>query len=127
MSITKFNKKIRNLIADFRSLPREESRAYLRKPKQVGLIVDFALANISIKHRCEHVLLENWQFVIDGQFCDRCKPVTILANDVLLISCENSILRQELELIKFNILQKIITLPRCKHIKDIKFRIADNL
>lgn len=124
MSI-KFNKKIRNLIADFRLLPREDSIAYLRRPKKIGKVVDVALTDMSIKRKYEHILLENWKEIIGEQFYRRCRPVTVLINDVLLIGCENSVIHYELEREKKLILEKISTLPKCTHIKDIRFNIAN--
>ncbi|MDE6431959.1 MAG: DUF721 domain-containing protein [Opitutales bacterium] len=122
----KFNRHIRNLIADFRALPREDTRAYLRLPKTVGTIVKFALNNLATKRKGEHVLLENWQTIIGEKFCKRCYPVTILSNDVLLVSCANGVIRSELEIFKSEILVKIVSIPQCSHIRDIRFNISNS-
>ncbi len=121
----KFNKHIRNLIADFRSLPHEDTHAYLRRPKTLGAIVKFALDNLTVKQKCEQILLQNWQFVIGETFCNRCRPITVLNNDVLLINCDNGVIRSELEISKVEILQRITSISQCSHIKDIRFNISN--
>lgn len=122
----KFNKHIRNLIADFRSLPRENVQSNLRRPKSVGSIVNNALDGLTIKHRGERVLLENWEFIVGEKFSNRCRPITVLKNDVLLINCSNSIIRSELEIVKLEIFQKITSISQCSHIRDIRFNISNN-
>jgi hypothetical protein len=112
------------LIADLRSLPRDDSHAVLRRPKQIGFAVGVALKNISIKNRCESVLLDNWRSIVGDKFYYRCSPVTILPSDVLIVSCCNGVIRSELELIKPIILSNISALPRCKHVKNVIFRLT---
>ncbi len=123
----KFSRRIRNLIADFRALPHENSHAYFRRPKSVGNIIEFALTNMTVKRKGENILLDNWYFIVGENFYKRCHPITILNNDILLIGCENSILRAELEIMKTNIFQKIISIPQCSHIRDIRFNISSVL
>lgn len=121
----RFNRYIRNLIADFRSLPRENTYSIPRKPKMLGMIVGAALDNFMIKHRGEHVLLENWCAVVGEKLCKRCRPTMILANDVLLINCDNGVIRSELVMLKSEIFEKITTFPECERIRDIRFSISN--
>ncbi|MDR0679660.1 MAG: DUF721 domain-containing protein [Puniceicoccales bacterium] len=118
-----FSRCVRNLIADLRLLPHEENNASLRRSRQIGSIVDAVIKNFTIKSRCEDILLENWPLIVGESFCSRCSPVTILPGDALLIACANAVIRNELSLMKPLILRNISQLSRCKHIKDVRFRL----
>jgi hypothetical protein len=61
--------------------------------------------------------------IVGESFCSRCSPVTILPGDALLIACANAVIRNELSLMKPLILRNISQLSRCKHIKDVRFRL----
>ncbi|MDR1256040.1 MAG: DUF721 domain-containing protein [Puniceicoccales bacterium] len=124
MAKSPFKRHIRNLIADLRSLPREESTASLRRPRKIGTVAEVVIKNFAVRSRCEDVLLENWATVVGGNFSSRCSPHKILPSDVLIIRCSNAVIRSELALVKATILENIAKLPRCKHIRDVRFQLA---
>jgi hypothetical protein len=123
MAKMRLNRHVVDLIADLRSLPHGDGGSALHHPKQVGLIVDLVLKNVSMRSRCDGVLLENWALVVGENFSERCSPITVLQNGILLVSCCNAVVRNELEFKRVSILANIAALPRCKHIRDLRFRL----
>ena len=122
MQKKKFNRAIRNLVADFRGLPRETSRSFSKVPNRIGNTVSVLMKKIAITRvRPERAVQENWCNIVGEKFFSRCSPIKILMNDVLVVQSDNAIIRSELQMKKNSILKKIHEIPRCAKIVDIRF------
>jgi hypothetical protein len=82
------------------------------------------LNNIPRKNRCGNIVLEDWALVVGGQFCSRGFPIAILSGDVLVIGCCNKVIRSQFELMKSAIMSNLASLPYCKRISDVRFRLV---
>lgn len=51
-------------------------------------------------------LYKFWKKIAGKKFSDKSKPYSMMAGGVMVIACENSIVAQELQLMKFQLLEK---------------------
>ena len=117
-----FSRKIRNLIAEFRGLPPEQSRSFLKRAKSVGETVSVLMKRINgSNRRPEAVIQNNWQAIVGVNLAKYCEPVKILPNDVFLVRCPNAVARSELQMIKGRILDNLHKFHHCEKISDIRF------
>ncbi|MDR1595701.1 MAG: DUF721 domain-containing protein [Puniceicoccales bacterium] len=122
MAKEKFSRRIRNLIAAFRGLPPEESRSFLKATRPVGETIAILLKKFGTTRASpEMEIHSNWAAIIGGTFANRCHPVKILNNDVLIVHSGSSVIRCELQMQKSKILENLHRLPHCKKISDIRF------
>ena len=117
----KFSKKIEDVIADFRGLPRTVTESSRKDP----LALDSLLVVIQEKYKLEEPspersLVENWEQVF-GNLAGRCNPVRIKER-TLIISVTNQTLRSELQFQKRAILKRIQKLKFCEDITDLVIR-----
>ena len=123
----KFSKNIEDIIADFRGLPHTVTSSSRSQPTPL----DNLLVMLQEKYRLEkpspeRSLVENWEMVFGSSLCERCHPVRIKDERILVISVTNQTLRSELQFMKRAILKKIQSLEHCSDIKDIVVRSWSN-
>lgn len=119
-----FNRRIQNLIADFRGLPRDRSRSVPRGPVSLGS----ALGVVIEKHQIgspgvEALIMREWPKLIGPQNAPRCSPQRLMDNGSrLLVHTANSIIRQELMFQQQAILQRLRQIPGCEGIRQLVIR-----
>ncbi|MDA9317362.1 DUF721 domain-containing protein [Puniceicoccaceae bacterium] len=119
----KFSKKIEDVIADFRGLPRTVTASSRRDP----MALDNLLVVLEEKYKLEKpspekILVENWEAVFGSSLAGRCNPVRIKDANTLIVSVTNQTLRSELQFMKRSVLKKIQTLEHCGEITDLVVR-----
>ena len=117
-----FSKKIEDIIADFRRLPRTTSES----SKHAPMSLDSVLEQIEKKYNLEkpspeRSIVENWNDIF-GTLASRCSPISLKDDKVLVVSVANQTLRSELQFRKRTIPKKIQALPFCETISEILIR-----
>lgn len=117
-----FSKKVEDIIADFRELPRTVTES----SKQAPVPLDTVLEQIKEKYNLERpsperTIVENWNEIF-GNLAGRCNPLSLKDGKTLVISVTNQTLRSELQFRKRALLKKIQALPFCEAISEILIR-----
>jgi hypothetical protein len=116
----RYPRRIENLIANFRSLPEDESQSIDRHPSQFDSLLEILADRYKIgKLTPEEIIASNWKLIMGEPNANRCKPQKIDRRDRLIILVANATLRQELSFHRNMILEKIRRLKNCNHIMDI--------
>lgn len=119
-----FPRNVENLIAQLRGLPTNFSKSSLRPTKTIDALIDFNLKSLNLgSARPEEMIMANWKDIVGEKNAHRSCPKTISRN-TLLISVANSVLRNELEFEKVNILKRVQALSNCKKITGLRFIIG---
>lgn len=147
-SCTHFPRATRNLLALLRGLPEEQSpnpetivakkgggESLARKRKRVeeaayssdrefvtpaGTLEQILKSHGIFSGSTQSVIRDNWGKIIPAALVRRCAPAEIRDNwTTLVIACESSIIRQQLEFRKRTILKKVRELSGAENIKKI--------
>ena len=119
----KFSKKIEDVIADFRGLPHTVTNSSLKQPTPLDSLLITLQEKYSLeKPSPERSLVKNWEVIFGPSLCERCHPIRIKDERILIISVTNQTLRSELQFMKRAILKRIHSLEYCAGIKDIVVR-----
>lgn len=116
-----FSKRFRNLIANFRELPEENTFSVLRKPKTIGFAIQRVMQESMSTKTTKDIIQENWSKIIGEKFDKRTIPTKITDDNVLVVTCQNVVIRSEMAFLKPSIIDKVRSLPRCESITDVKF------
>ncbi|HIV04022.1 MAG TPA: HAD-IA family hydrolase [Candidatus Spyradosoma merdigallinarum] len=145
-----FPRRTRNLLALLRGLPEEQapdpatlvakkggSETVARKRERVeeaafspdrkfdvpAELIDALLRSRGIfRGSAQSVILEAWEKIVPAKFAARCVPAELRDGlGTLVVSCENSVVRQQLEFEKTALLKKIRSLPNCGNVRKIIF------
>ncbi|MDR1303078.1 MAG: DUF721 domain-containing protein [Puniceicoccales bacterium] len=121
----KFSRKIQNLIADFRSLPRDDSLSALRDECHISQLFHKIFKKYTIKSSAEigAEVLENWPRIAGNALSKLCTPHSITAAGALAVRVQNGVVRQELFLQKEKILQRIHEICPQSGVGDIVFSL----
>ena len=116
-----FSKRFRNLIANLRELPEENTFSVLRKPKTIGFLVQRVMQESMSTKTTKDIIQENWGKIIGEKFYKRTIPTKITDDNILIVTCQNVVIRSEMSFLKPSIIEKVRALPRCESIADIRF------
>jgi hypothetical protein len=121
----KFSRKIQNLIADFRSLPQDDSLSQLRGECHISQLFDRILKKHAIRSSTEigEEVLKNWPKIAGDALCKLCTPQGITTAGALMVRVQNGVVRQELFLQKEKILQRIREICPQSAIENIVFSL----
>ena len=116
-----FSKHAEALISDLRGLPAPRSRARVRSGTvPLENLVEVALKNYKVGERTvEETIMKNWRAIVGEKTAHRCSPQRIAPGQRLVINAPNSVVRQELQFRKRELLRTIRALPDCERINDI--------
>lgn len=105
----KLPRKVQNLVADFRGLPRDYSTSLLKEEVPIGALFRGILKKYveAADTRKSAKLLEYWPLIVGNLFAEIAQPHRVTARGVLLIKVQNSVIRQELSFQKAEILDRI--------------------
>lgn len=145
-----FPRSTRNLLALLRGLPEEQSpdpktlvvkknssetvaRKWLRTENAAyttnrEFIVPADTIDALLRSRgifggsIQSVIRENWKNIVPVTLAARCAPTELRENlSTLVVTCENAVIRQQMEFRKRAVLKKIRELPGCESVKKIVF------
>lgn len=117
-----FSHEVERLIASFRGLPEDESRARHRKTHDLGALIDELLVKYRISHdSLEHSIREKWPALVGVANATYSHPVVVERNQ-LLVLCSHAVVRNELFHHRLQILEKLRKLPGCDTIKGLTLR-----
>lgn len=117
-----FSHEVENLIASFRSLPADDSRARNRPTQDLGKLIDDLLVKYRISHESlEHSIREKWIQLVGAPNAAYSHPV-VVERGQLLVLCSHAVVRNELFHHRQQILAKLRQLPGCAGIKGLVLR-----
>ncbi|MBI2513787.1 MAG: DUF721 domain-containing protein [Opitutae bacterium] len=117
-----FSHEVENLIASFRGLPEDETKARNRKTQDLGKLIDELLVKYRISHdSLEHSIREKWPELVGVANATYSHPV-VLERGQLLVLCSHAVVRNELFHHRLQILEKLRKLPGCEGIKGLTLR-----
>lgn len=118
----KFSRKVENLIANLRSMPKDENRSVLKEPFKADTLMEVIQERYNLgKPKPEKVIMENWKHIMGPENAHRTCPTKIIGKRRLLVAVANATLRQELSFHRHMILNRIRRLPGCEGIKELTF------
>lgn len=117
-----FSKRVEDVIADFRGLPRTVTESSQHKP----VALDVVLERIKEKYQLEKpspekAIVENWNEIF-GNLSGRCNPLSLRDGKTLIVTVANQTLRSELQFRKKALLKKIRSLPQCEAVSELVVR-----
>jgi predicted nucleic acid-binding Zn ribbon protein len=116
-----FNRNIRNLIAEFCGLPRENGPAFRKEARPIANVVSFIIKKQGkAKRQAEQAIQNNWALIVGHRLANHCQPVKVLNTDILVIHSSNAVVRSELQMQKSGILTRLHRIPYCEKISDIR-------
>ena len=120
----KFPRHVENLIATFRGLPPNRSRARDRAGiNTMGSLVDNCIDRYQIgQDTAEEIILSNWPRIVGKVYARRCKPERIDRSGALIIAVTNTTLRRELQFMEDRILTATRSLEGCEKVTSIGFK-----
>jgi len=117
-----FSHEVENLIASFRGLPEDETKARNRKTQDLGKLIDDLLVKYRISHdSLEHSIREKWVELVGAPNAAYSHPV-VVERGQLLVLCSHAVVRNELFHHRLQILEKLRKLPGCDGIKGLTLR-----
>ena len=117
-----FTHEVENLIASFRALPEDESRARNRPTQDLGKLIDELLVKYRISHdSLEHSIREKWPELVGVANATYSHPV-VVERGQLLVLVSHAVVRNELFHHRLHILDKLRKLPGCEGIKGLTLR-----
>lgn len=118
-----FNRATQNLIADFRRLPRDRSRAIERSTLPLGNLLDTLREQYRIgEPRLEEIIMREWRTIVGNERAHRCAPERILDGCRLVIYVSNATLRNEMQFDQRRILRRLQRIPGCHVITQLILR-----
>lgn len=117
-----FSHEVENLIAAFRGVPEDDSRARHRPPQDLGKLIDELLVKYRISHdSLEHAIRAKWPELVGVANATYSHPV-VVERGQLLVVCSHAVVRNELFHHRLQILEKLRKLPGCAEIRGITLR-----
>jgi hypothetical protein len=117
-----FSHEVENLIASFRGVPEDDTRARNRATQDLGKLIDELLVKYRISHdSLEHSIREKWPELVGVANATYSHPV-VIERAQLLVLCSHAVVRNELFHHRLQILEKLRKLPGCEGIKGLTLR-----
>ena len=118
-----FSRKVENLIASFRGLPGNPSRAKDRGVREIGPIVDQVLAKYQIgRSSPEEHLRGKWSDIVGPVNASYSHPLQIDKRGRLHVLVSHAVVRSELQLHIDEILARVRATPGCEKVKRLALR-----
>ena len=118
----KFSRSVQNLLANLRGVPEDRGRSTTRNTRTI----DDALSEVFQKFRFDRVtpedtLIAQWHHLLPLKLAKRCAPQKVQDGGKLIIQCESSIVKTEVQFHAKAMLAKIKLLPGCQGVRQIQF------
>ena len=120
-----FPRRVENLIADFRGLPRDYSTSLLKKELPIGKLLQSILKKYTTTADTQSnaEIFEYWPLIIGDRFAGITSPRRVTFDGTLIIRVQNSVVRQELFFQKNEIFERIQHFCPRNHIQKIVFSL----
>ena len=117
-----FSKKQEHLIASFLGIPPIERTLSNKEPVPLNELLGHVTEFYDLdKPSAEKQLVDSWEDIFGG-LSERCYPVKLKDDGVLVISVSNPTLRTEINFHKKAILRKINAIKSCKGVRELVIR-----
>jgi len=118
-----FNRRRNNLVAAFRGMPTDYSRARFKEPTNMEQLMDKLVHTYSLaQRRPEEIIREHWPAIVGDYNARHADPVRLDRGQKLFVQVSNSVVRQELFFSRKLILRQLQQLPGCSSIRQVIFR-----
>ncbi|MDR2980793.1 MAG: HAD-IA family hydrolase [Puniceicoccales bacterium] len=118
-------KSVRDIVANLRDLPEEAAFGRGRRHEEPEQSIGSAILEVASQLRSEatpmEVLKEQWS-KLAGKFAEACEPRRIAPGGILVIHCENAVIRSELMMKSRQMLAAIGKLPNCEKVRRLSFQ-----
>ncbi|MDR2200546.1 MAG: DUF721 domain-containing protein [Puniceicoccales bacterium] len=123
--MVRFSRRIQNLIATFRGLPRDNAVSVLREERSLRDLLPDILKKYTgtVESRVSGEILTHWPAIVGEEFCPYCTPHKISPRGVLMVKVRDSVVRQELFFKRDAILGRIRRLCPEISIGDVVFSL----
>ena len=119
----KFNRKTNNLIAAFRGIPPDVSRARLEAEKNMETVMDQVIREYQLNTtKPEEAILAEWQSLVGERNAGHTRPWKLDRANRLFVAVSNPVVKQELQFHRKLILERIRKLPGCSGVRQLIFR-----
>ena len=117
----KFSRSVQNLLANLRGVPEDRGRSTTRNTRTI----DDALSEVFQKFRFDRITPEDtivaqWHNLLPLKLARRCAPQKVHDDGKLIIQCESSIVKAEVQFHAKAMLAKIKLLPGCQSVRQIQ-------
>ena len=114
----KFSRSVQNLLANLRGVPEDRGRSTSRTTKSL----DEAMTEVFQKLRFDRItpedtLIAQWHTLLPIKLAKRCAPIKVHDDGKLIVQCESSIVKTEVQFHAKAMLEKIKLLPGCQSIR----------
>ena len=121
--LTKLNRKTNNLIASFRGVPADRSRAFMRQEKGLDAVMDKVIQRFKIgTTQPEEIIRSEWISLVGENNANYANPWRLDRGWRLYVLVSNPVVKQEMQFRKKLILARLNKLPGCDGIREIVFR-----
>ena len=118
-----FNRKTNNLIASFRGLPPDQSRAWNKKETDLETVMDKLVQRFKIEStRPEETIAHEWISIVGESNAKHANPWRLDRGRTLYVHVNNPVVKQEMQFGKKTLLNRLNKLPGCSDIREIIFR-----
>ncbi|MCZ6675574.1 MAG: DUF721 domain-containing protein [Verrucomicrobia bacterium] len=118
-----FSRKTNNLIASFRGLPKDRSRAFWRKEKSMDAVMDRVIQRYQIiETRPEEAIRANWTSLVGEYNAKHAHPWRLDRSRRLYVMVSNPVVKQEMQFHKKMILTRLTKIEGCEGIRELIFR-----
>jgi predicted nucleic acid-binding Zn ribbon protein len=123
--MVRFSRRVQNLIANFRGLPRDDSSSILKEEQSIEQLIQDILRKYVYKSDVEIgvKIRENWPQIVGNMLCKSCTPHKIGEKGNLIIKVQSGVVRNELFLQKEEILQRIREICPRSGIRNVTFSL----
>ncbi len=118
-----FSRKTNNLIASFRGMPPDRSRAFWKKEKELDAVMDQVIQKFHLGgSRPEEAIAAEWHAIVGDKNAQHANPWRLDRNRRLYIQVSNPVVKQEMQFHKKLILSRLNKIPGCEEIRELIFR-----
>ncbi len=119
-----FSKNAERLIGDFRGVAFTEPwKMKRRRTTPIAPLIETLLVKYEIgRHSCEQTIRDHWPEIVGAANAAYSHPVRIDRGKSLMVLVSHSVVRNELFLHREMILEKILKLPGCDHVRELRLR-----
>ena len=118
-----FSRKTNNLIATFRGLPKDRSRAYFRDEQNLESVMDKVIMRFQIEEgRPEEAIMAQWTSIVGNKNAKFAHPHRLDRGYRLFVLVNNPVVKQEMQFHKKLILKRLSQVPWCEGIRELVFR-----
>ncbi|MDG2169202.1 MAG: DUF721 domain-containing protein [Opitutales bacterium] len=118
-----FSRKTNNLIASFRGLPPDRSRAWNKKVKDLDAVMDTLVDRFKLgTTQPEETITNEWVSLVGENNAKYANPWRLDRGRTLYVQVSNPVVKQEMQFSKKVLLKRLNSLRGCEKIQEVIFR-----